>query len=124
MTQGQLYHAALEAYFSLTERWSLTETEERALLGNPAESDFLAWKSERKADWLSTDALKRISYLIGIGRALGSLLPSEQSASSWVGKANSAPGFNGRSALSRMLSGNIEDIAAIHSYLDSQVGAE
>jgi len=41
--------AALESFFNLSQRWGLTAGQERTLLGNPQESTFFKWKSERTA---------------------------------------------------------------------------
>ena len=114
--------AALQSFFNLSERWGLSVSEERKLLGSPPESTFYKWKAERTSGRLSHDALERISYLLGIYKDLNILLPSIRSADEWVRKANLNPFFNGQSALERMLAGNIVDLADVRRYLDAQRG--
>lgn len=114
--------AALQAFFNLTDHWKLTVTEERTLLGAPAESTFYKWKAEKSASRLSRDSLERISYLLGIYKDLNILLPSPRAADEWVRKTSTAPLFNGQSALQRMLSGSIVDLADVRRYLDAQRG--
>ena len=114
--------AALQAFFNLAERWGLSVSEQRTLLGSPAESTFFKWKAEKTAGRLSRDALDRISYLLGIYKALNILLPSPRAADEWVRKPNSAPLFHGQSAIERMLAGSIVDLADIRRYLDTQRG--
>ena len=95
--------AALQGFFNLSEHWGLTATQERILLGSPPESTFFKWKADKTARRLGRDVLDRISYLLGIYKALNILLPSPQAADEWVKKPNAAPMFQGQSALDRML---------------------
>lgn len=114
--------AALQAFFSLSGSWKLSAREERSLLGAPPESTFFKWKAEKSAARLSRDTLERISYLLGIYKALNILLPSARSADEWLRKPNTAPLFNGQSALERMLAGSLIDLADVRRYLDAQRG--
>lgn len=118
----RIANAALEGFFNLSKRWGLSATQERTLLGNPPESTFYKWKAERTARRLGRDVLDRISYLLGIYKALNLLLPSPRAADEWVKKPNQAPLFQGRSALERMLGGSVVDLADVRRYLDAQRG--
>lgn len=117
----ELGATALTAYFNITAAWGLTAEEERTLLGSPPRSTFFKWKSDRSAR-LSPDTLERISYVMGIYKALRILLPTEEAANDWVKKPNTAPGFNGKSALDRMLAGRVVDLADVRRYLDAERG--
>jgi hypothetical protein len=112
---------ALRAFFQLAERWDLRVAEQRRLLGEPPESTFYKWKRERDG-LLARDTLERISYLLGIWKALQILFPDPQQADAWVRKPNQAPMFAGQSALQRMLAGNVSDLFAVRQYLDAQRG--
>lgn len=114
--------AALQGFFNLSERWGLTARQERILLGAPPGSTFFKWKAERTARRLGRDVLDRISYLLGIYKALGTLLPSQRAVDEWVKKPNGAPIFQGGSALDRMLGGSLVDLADVRRYLDAQRG--
>lgn len=116
-----LARPALRAFFNLAERWQLRVAEQRRLLGDPPESTFYKWKRERDGA-LSRDTLERISYLLGIFKALAILFPEAERADSWLRRPNEAPAFGGRSALERMLSGNVADLYAVRQYLDAQRG--
>ncbi|HZP11926.1 MAG TPA: MbcA/ParS/Xre antitoxin family protein [Nevskiaceae bacterium] len=113
--------AALRTFFRISEAWGLRPKEERVILGNPAPSTFFHWKKEKDGA-LSRDVLERISYVIGIYKALQILLPRAEAADAWVRKENTAPQFGGRSALDRMLSGNVSDLYVVRAYLDGQRG--
>ena len=117
----ELGAAALTAFFNITSAWHLGAEEERVLLGAPPRSTFFKWKSDRAAR-LSSDTLERISYVMGIYKALHILLPTNEMADAWVKKPNTAQGFSGKSALDRMLAGRVVDLADVRRYLDAQRG--
>lgn len=114
--------AALQAFFTLADHWKLSVKEQRVLLGDVPESTFYKWKAEKTARRLDRDVLDRISYLLGIYKALNILLPSSRAADEWVRKPNDAPLFQGQSALERMLAGSVVDLADVRRYLDCQRG--
>ncbi|MBN8737608.1 MAG: DUF2384 domain-containing protein [Xanthomonadales bacterium] len=119
--ESTLSAPALRTFFNLAERWKLRVAEQRKLLGDPPESTFYKWKREREGT-LSRDTLERISYLLGIFKALAILFPQAERADAWLRKPNSAPTFGGKSALERMLSGNVADLFVVRQYLDAQRG--
>lgn len=112
---------ALRAFFKLMDRWGLRVAEQRKLLGDPPESTFYKWKRERDGA-LGRDTLERISYLLGIFKALAIVFPDPARADAWLRKPNTAPTFGGKSALDRMLSGNVSDLYVVRQYLDAQRG--
>lgn len=117
----ELAGPALRAFFKLVERWNLRVAEQRKLLGDPPESTFYKWKRERDGA-LGRDTLERISYLLGIFKALTIQFPDPARADAWLRKPNTAPTFGGHSALERMLSGNVADLYVVRHYLDAQRG--
>ncbi len=114
--------AALQGFFSITEHWGLTARQQRTLLGDPPESTFFKWESTRSAKRLDSGALERISYILGIHKALRALLPNERAVFDWVKKPNTAPLFKGGSALTRMLAGSASDLYEVRKYLDGERG--
>ena len=91
------------------------------LLGVSTRSTFFGWKKDGEG-LLPRDTLERISYILGIYKALQILLPDEKAADAWVRRPNSAPPFGGRSALERMLGGQVVDLFVVRQYLDAQRG--
>ena len=61
--------------------------------------------------------MERISYILGIYKALEILLPDEKAADEWVRRPNTAALFGGQSALDRMLSGQVADLFVVRQYL-------
>ncbi|MBB3342276.1 MbcA/ParS/Xre antitoxin family protein [Luteimonas sp. RC10] len=120
-TRRDLAGPALKAFFNIAERWGLSAGQERRLLGNPGRSTYFRWKRDR-AGAVSGDVLERISYLLGIYKALHILFPDDAQADGWVHRANTAPPFGGTSALARMLGGHVADLYVVREYLDAQRG--
>lgn len=112
---------ALRTFFKITERWDLNVEEQMKLLGITARSTFFKWKQDQDGR-LSMDTLERISYILGIFKALNVLLPEDETADKWIKKPNDAPIFGGKSAFNRMLSGHVSDLFVIRQYLDAQRG--
>jgi hypothetical protein len=118
----ELSAAGLRAFFNIARDWGLTTDEQMVLLGAPGRSTFFKWKSAPEAADLKRDTLERVSYLLGIYKALQILLPDAAAADAWVKKPNTAPLFGGKSALDRMLGGNVADLLAVRQYLDARRG--
>lgn len=112
---------ALRAFFNIAAAWNLSAAQQRKLLGNPPSSTFFKWKRELSGT-LPRDVLERISYVLGIYKALQILIPDETRADAWISSPNTAPLFGGQSALDRMLGGNVGDLYAVRQYLDAQRG--
>jgi uncharacterized protein (DUF2384 family) len=111
---------ALRTFFRIADAWKLSAKEQMKLLGNPPRSTFYRWKHGEGV--LTQDTVERISYVFGIYSALQVLLPKPEAADTWVKKPNSAPLFGGRTALDRMLSGQVGDLYLVRQYLDAQRG--
>jgi len=114
--------AGLRAFFNVARDWKLGVEEQLVLLGSPGRSTLFKWKAAPEAVTLGRDTLERISYLLGIYKALQILLPDPAAADGWVRRKNAAPMFGGRSALERMLAGNVGDLLAVRQYLDAMRG--
>ena len=112
---------ALRTFFRIAGLWGLSVDEQMTLLGVTARSTFFKWKKNPNTV-LPKDALERISYVLGIYKALQILLPDEQAADAWIRRPNTAPMFGGRSALDRMMSGQVADLFVVRQYLDAQRG--
>ncbi|HEX8937637.1 MAG TPA: antitoxin Xre-like helix-turn-helix domain-containing protein [Sphingomicrobium sp.] len=112
---------ALRTFFNLAKAWELSEQEQMKLLGLNSRSTLHAWKGGRVSK-VSRDTLERISYVLGIFKAINILLPDTKRADEWIRLPNKAPLFGGRSALERMTTGNIGDLYVVRQYLDAQRG--
>lgn len=113
----------MAAFFEIAEKWGLSYQETRTLLGQPGKSTYYCWKNiaeglARPSEFAhGMDLATRISYVLGIFKALETIYEEPDMADSWVRKPNDA--FGGQSALDRMLAGQVVDLARVREYLDS-----
>ena len=121
LTPDKVSASALRTLFRITDLWQLGSKDLMKLLGNPPRSTFYKWKQGEVAA-LPHDVVERISYIFGIYSALQVLLPKFEAADAWIKKPNSTPLFGGKSALDRMLSGQVADLYVVRQYLDAQRG--
>jgi len=119
--EGAAGAAGLRAFARIAELWGLSVAEQQTLLGMSSRSTYFKWKKDPHVR-LPRDTLERLSYLLGIYKALQILLPQAKAADEWIRRPNEEPLFGGRSALERMLSGNVADLYLVRQYLDSQRG--
>lgn len=119
---AQLAAPGLRAFERMAQAWKLSVDEQLCLLGQPPRSTFFAWRKHPERASLSRDTLERLSYLLGIWKSLQILLPEADAADGWLRRPNHAPAFGGRSALARMLGGNVSDLHAVRAYLDGVRG--
>jgi hypothetical protein len=119
--QQDLNRVAMEAFFNLVNKWDVDGVEnKRKLLGQPSESLFFKWQRGEVAN-VPHDTLVRISYLMGIHKALKMLFSRNNERSyAWVKKPSKD--FGGQSAYERMLAGEITDMAYVRQYLDAMRG--
>lgn len=110
---------AVRAFFRLVELWGLTVEQARVLLGRPSRATLYNWKAGRVRG-VPFDTLQRISYLLGIFKALQILYADPALADGWLKQPNVA--FGGQSALERMLAGDVTDLAAVRAHLDAVRG--
>ena len=114
--------AGLRAFARIAEVWQLSVDQQLRLLGEPPRSTYLAWRKHPDKAHLPRDVLERLSNLLGIYQCLQILLPEPALADAWIHKPNTASPFAGRSALDRMLAGNVSDLNAVRRYLDAVRG--
>lgn len=118
---ASLLGPALRTFFKLAEEWQLSEYEQCTLLGQPVSFELKAWQRGEIAS-ANDETLHRISYLLGIYKAINLLLQDPARASDWLRAPNDAPFFGGKSALDKMLKGDIADLSTVRAYLDAQLG--
>jgi hypothetical protein len=114
--------AGLRAFARIADAWGLSVDEQLRLLGQPPRSTYFAWRKQPDKAALPRDTLERLSNLLGIYKSLQILLPDAAAADAWVRRPNVAPPFGGRSALERMLAGNVSDLNLVRRYLDGVRG--
>lgn len=123
LNTAEAAQAALRTFWRLADAWGLEATEQTVLLG-VGRTTLYQWKQGKVGGPLDRHVIERLSYLFGIYSALQLLLPLEAEADAWVRKLNTAPLFGGKSALDRMLGGQVADLYVVRQYLDAQRGGK
>jgi hypothetical protein len=109
---------ALKAFFNIMARWKVRDEDARALLGGVSNGPFYEWK--RNPDRvLDADRLTRISYLVGIFKALN-ILHSRGLADDWMGLPNTNPVFAGRTPLDYLVRGGLPAFQTVRRLLDAR----
>jgi hypothetical protein len=116
----RLSPSALKAFFNLVERWRIRDEDARMLLGGVANGPYYEMKKNPDRV-LDTDKLLRISYLIGIFKAL-SILHSQPLADEWVRLPNSNRIFAGQTPLALMMKGGVPAMQTVRRLLDARRG--
>ncbi len=116
----RLSPSALKAFFNIVGRWSIRDEDARVLLGGLSNGPYYSWRKDPERT-LDTDMLTRISYLIGIFKAL-SVLYGEKLADEWVRLPNQNPIFAGRTPLAYMMAGGVTSLQTVRRLLDARRG--
>jgi hypothetical protein len=109
---------ALQAFFNLTAKWKVRDEDARALLGGVTNGPFYEMKRDPRRT-LDVDRLTRISYLIGIFKALR-ILHSDKLADEWVRLPNTHPIFAGQTPLAYMIRGGLPAMQMVRRLLDAR----
>ena len=110
----------MRTFFNIMDRWEIRDEDGRALLGGVSNGAFYDMKKSPDRV-LEADRLLRISYLIGIFKALN-ILYSEKLADSWIQLANSNRIFGGQAPLAYMIKGGLPAMQIVRRLLDARRG--
>jgi len=116
----RLSPSALKGFFKLAAAWQLRDDDARELLGGLSASSFYDWKKNPDRV-LEVDRITRISYLLGIYKALH-ILYGDKLADEWVNLPNTNVIFGGRTPLALMLGGGLLAMQTVRKLLDARRG--
>lgn len=116
----RLSTSALTAFFNIMDRWQVRDEDARALLGGVSNGPYYTWKKQPERV-LDSDVLTRISYLIGIFKALN-ILYGEKLADEWTQLPNNNRIFAGRTPLEYMSRGGVPAMQIVRRLLDARRG--
>lgn len=120
LNQHSIARAALQVYFNLCLHWSLTNEQQKTLLGNPTDDEYELWVANTTDIVLDRETLERISHLINIYSNLVILLPSDEAAHTWIRRKNTAPLFTSDTALNYMLKSGVYGLKQVRHYLNGE----
>ena len=111
---------ALRGFFNLVNVWNVRDEDARALLGGVSNGPYYSWKKQPDR-LLDADVLLRISYLVGIFKALH-ILYGEKLADEWVKLPITNRIFGGRAPLEYMMRGGLPAMQIVRRLLDARRG--
>ena len=119
-TRERLSPAALRGFFAIMDRWQVRDDVARQLLGGVSNGTFYEMK-RNAARMCSADELTRVSYLIGIFKALN-VLHGTALADAWIRLPNTNRLFGGGTPLEYMAQGGIPAMDQVRRLLDARRG--
>jgi hypothetical protein len=111
---------ALKAFFNIMEHWQIRDEDARELLGGVSNGPYYQMKKKQEGRILSADELFRISYLIGIFKALNTL-HRQPLADRWIRLPNSNRMFNGLAPLEYMKKGGQFAMEIVRELLEARI---
>jgi uncharacterized protein (DUF2384 family) len=118
-TRERLSQSAVDGFFAIMDKWQIPIERAGDLLGGIPRST--AYKLRTAAGTLRQDELTRISYIVGIYKALHILLPDDL-ADQWVARPNDNPLFHGQAPMDYMVRAGIPGLQQVRSLLDAERG--
>lgn len=118
----RLSRSALRGFFRIVGRWGLRDENARELLGGLSSSAYYEWKKNPDR-FLEVDRITRISYLVGVYKALH-VLYGDNLADEWVSLPNRNVIFVGRTPLAYMIAGGLLAMQTVRKLLDARWGGE
>jgi hypothetical protein len=117
----RLSPSALKAFFAVMDRWNIRNEDACVLLGGVTNGPYYEMKKKPQGRVLDPDTLLRVSYLIGIFKALN-ILHSQTLADEWISLPNSNRIFGGASPLAYMIRGGVPAMQIVRRLLDARRG--
>lgn len=120
LVQQRLSRRAIPAFLKMARLWQLRDEAARQLLGGVSNGAFYQLKRGDKKT-LDQDQLTRVSFLVGIFKALN-ILYGRKLADAWVTLPNANPMFEGESPLAYMIRGGVPALMRVRQLLDARRG--
>ena len=111
---------AMRAFFAIMARWEIRDEDARRLLGGISNGAYYALK-KRPDRTLDEDRIRRISYLVGIFKALN-VLHGEELADRWMKLPNRNRIFAGLTPHEYLMRGGLPAFATVRKLLDARRG--
>jgi Antitoxin Xre/MbcA/ParS C-terminal toxin-binding domain len=116
----RLSRSAIKAFLNIMEKWRVRDEDARALLGGMSNGPFYEMKKNPNRT-LDADMLTRLSYLVGIFKALN-ILYSKALADAWIQRPNANRIFGGQTPLAYMIKGGLPALQVVRRLLDARRG--
>ena len=121
-TRERLSEGASKAFFNIMDVWKIRDADARVLLADMSNGSFYALKKD-PSKILDSEKLRRMSYLIGIFKALN-ILHGQALADKWITMQNSNRIFAGMTPLQYMMRGGLPAFETVRRLLDARRGGQ
>jgi uncharacterized protein (DUF2384 family) len=118
-TRERLSQAAVDGFFAIMDKWQIPIERAGDLLGGMPRSTV--YKLKTASGTLRQDELTRISYIVGIYKALRILLPDDL-ADRWMTQPNDNPLFHGQPPVDFVVRAGIPGLQQVRSLVDAERG--
>ncbi len=112
---------ALIGFFNMMKAWNVRDEDARILLGGVTNGPYYDMKKHPQRKVLEVDRMYRVSYLLGIFKALN-ILHGEKLADRWVQLPNSNAMLAGKTPLQYMIEGGLPAMQNVRRLLDGRRG--
>jgi Protein of unknown function (DUF2384) len=116
----RLSPSALKAFFKIVDLWRIRDEAAKHLIG-VTNGPYYEMKKNSEGRVLDADRLQRISYIMGIFKALN-ILHGKKLADDWVQLPNSNRIFGGTTPLAYMIKGGTPAMQTVRRLLDARRG--
>jgi len=120
-TRERLSQSAADGFFAIMDKWRISVERAGELLGGMPRSTV--YKLRTAAGTFSQDQLTRISYIVGIYKALHILLPDPH-ANEWMTRPNDSFLFGGQPPVDFVIKAGIPGLQQVRSLLDAGRGGK
>ena len=117
--RNRLKPDAVRAFFNIMDRWGVRSADARSLLGGMSNGAYFTLKKGGGSD-IGEDRLRRISYLIGIFKALNLIYDGEL-ADKWIKLPNGNSIFREKTPLEYLLRGGFPAFETVRKLLDARL---
>ncbi len=115
----RLSGSSLIGFFKMMEIWRVRDEDAKLLLGGVSNGPFYEMKKNPKSKLLGIDQMYRVSYLLGIFKALNAL-HDQKLADRWVQIPNKGPLFHGKTPLQYMIEGGLPALLTMRRLLEAR----
>ena len=118
--RDRLSASAVKAFLNIMDHWGVRDEDARQLLVL-TNGPFYEMKKKAETRRLDQDRLTRVSYLVGIFKALN-LLHGKELADKWIRLPNTNRIFAGQTPLEYMIRGGLPAMQTVRRLLDARRG--
>lgn len=116
--RARLTADAVRAFFNIMDCWKIRDDDARRLLGGISNGAYYALKKSPRRP-LDEDRLRRISFLVGIFKALN-ILYGDELADLWMQRPNRNRIFGGLTPCEYLARGGLPAFASVRKLLDAR----